>query len=267
MTTRKQRLTFIICTYALFWILILLIGVVIMTGLLPSEGAPMQLMVAVASWTPTIVLLILYRKINPGSTLKQFYKNAFKERINWKLIIVVTIVQLLVFIGAVSFVAITKEVSFDSILDLSISTLLLGFVWSLIQGATGEESGWRGFLQPSLEINNSVIKSSLITGIIWGFWHTPLWLMEGYNAIQLLTYIVGFLLSITSVSIIIGICYSRCKNLFVPMWIHFMFNFVLTVFTGNVLDLFIALVVLYIFAAAGYVIWHKRQVGNGFPAK
>ena len=143
----------------------------------------------------------------------------------------------------------------------------MGFVWTLIQGATGEESGWRGFLQPSLETNHGVIKSSLFTGIIWGFWHTPLWLMEGYNAVQLLMYILCFLLSITSVSVIIGVCYSRCKNLFVPMWIHFMFNFVLTGFMGNVLDLFIAFVVLYIFAAAGYVIWYKRRIVSGLPAE
>jgi len=266
MGNRKQNITFVICAYALFWITILLIGVVIMTGLLPSEGAPMQLMIAVASWTPTIVLLILFKKLFPGSSVKQFYKNAFKERLNCKLVIVVTIVQLLIFFGAVSIIALTKEASFSSLLDLSMQSIIMGVVWTLIQGATGEESGWRGFLQPSLEKTNSVIKSSLIIGIIWGFWHTPLWLMEGYGGIQLLMYIGGFLLAIVSVSIIIAICYSRCRNLFIPIWIHFMFNFALTGFIGNVLDLIIGLSMLYILAAVGYIVWYKRRDVNGLPS-
>ena len=46
--------------------------------------------------------------------------------------------------------------------------------------ALGEETGWRGFLYPALSIKYGRTKASLITGIIWGVWHTPINMM-GYN--------------------------------------------------------------------------------------
>lgn len=48
-----------------------------------------------------------------------------------------------------------------------------------IMGFFGEEYGWRGFLQRSLEQLGRV-KGTLLVGILWGIWHFPLILM-GYN--------------------------------------------------------------------------------------
>ena len=36
----------------------------------------------IGSWTPTFTLFILFKKLYPDSTIKEFYKNAFKERLN-----------------------------------------------------------------------------------------------------------------------------------------------------------------------------------------
>lgn len=73
----------------------------------------------------------------------------------------------------------------------SLNTLPVDAIWiTLIQGliagitinavaAFGEELGWRGFLL--LEFKNmSFAKASIIIGLIWGIWHTPLILM-GHN--------------------------------------------------------------------------------------
>lgn len=260
MTDRKKNVLFVVYAYAFFWVLLVIAGVLIMAGVLPSEGIPMNIATVLGSWTPTVALLVLFKKLFPGSSVKSFYKNVFKERLNLGLILFVTIVQVLIIVGAAGIVAFTKNVSLSSLFDLSLQTIGMGVFWSLIQGATGEESGWRGFLLPSIQKNSGVIKSSFIVGIIWMFWHAPLWLMSGYAGKDLIQYIFLFCISIISVAIIIGICYSRCKNLFIPIWIHFMFNFVLTMFTGNILDAMIWIAVLYIVAAAGYNVWHKSFV-------
>ena len=44
----------------------------------------------------------------------------------------------------------------------------------------GEEIGWRGYLYPELRKKYSPFKAHLITGFIWGLWHTPI-NMTGYN--------------------------------------------------------------------------------------
>jgi len=46
--------------------------------------------------------------------------------------------------------------------------------------AFGEEYGWRGYIQDLLLEKFSILKTLLITGVIWGLWHAPLIAM-GYN--------------------------------------------------------------------------------------
>ncbi|HYX48423.1 MAG TPA: CPBP family intramembrane glutamic endopeptidase [Ktedonobacteraceae bacterium] len=44
----------------------------------------------------------------------------------------------------------------------------------------GEEFGWRGYLLPRLSPLGGV-QAAIITGIVWGLWHTPVIVLNGYN--------------------------------------------------------------------------------------
>jgi len=61
------------------------------------------------------------------------------------------------------------------------SSLLLVPVLSVGIGLTavGEELGWRGYLHTALR-PLGVLRSQLVSGILWGVWHAPL-LLLGYN--------------------------------------------------------------------------------------
>jgi membrane protease YdiL (CAAX protease family) len=272
MTDKKKNIVFVVCTFAFFWgFLVVGIGGI---GSLIGEELLLKLFpfgVIIGAWAPNIALLVLFKILYPGSTVKEFIKNAFKERLNIKLLSAYTIVHLFVFVAAVSIVASIKEISFSGLFDLSLPVIGMGFVWTLTQGATGEEAGWRGFLQPSLEKKYSVIRSSIIIGIIWAFWHTPLWFVtSGYAGTELLWYIAVFIFQVMALSIMIGICYNRCKNLVVPIWIHFLSNFIFTVFAGDAGDFlhtFTCLTAFYIIAAAGYIIWFKKCIRKSTPVK
>ena len=262
MTHKRKSILYIICAYVFFWITFSLIGLVLISM---GEAAPafqesivFSFLVAFAAWTPTFALFFLFKKLFPGSSIKAFYKNAFRERLNLKLLLSVTLIQLAIFFGAVGITALTREVSFCSLLHITLPTLITGFFFTAIQGPTGEQSGWRGFLQPHMEQRFNVVKASIVVGVIWGFWHTPLWFTSGYMGLNLMLFIVAYMIGITCVAVVIGICYSHCKNLFVPMWIHFMFNFTLTIYTGELLVALAWLTVLYVPVTIGYIIWHKR---------
>lgn len=45
--------------------------------------------------------------------------------------------------------------------------------------ANGEEIGWRGYVLPRFQAQYNALVSSLILGVIWGFWHIPRYLGDG----------------------------------------------------------------------------------------
>jgi len=45
----------------------------------------------------------------------------------------------------------------------------------LIGGPLFEELGWRGFAQPRLQVRFGPMAASLILGLLWAFWHMPIW--------------------------------------------------------------------------------------------
>lgn len=44
----------------------------------------------------------------------------------------------------------------------------------------GEEFGWRGYLLPKLAPLGG-IRAAIIVGVIWGLWHAPVIILDGYN--------------------------------------------------------------------------------------
>jgi uncharacterized protein len=45
----------------------------------------------------------------------------------------------------------------------------------LLAGPLGEEIGWRGFALPRLQQFTGPVQASLILGLLWAFWHAPIW--------------------------------------------------------------------------------------------
>jgi membrane protease YdiL (CAAX protease family) len=89
----------------------------------------------------------------------------------------------------------------------------------------GEELGWRAYALNEKQKTSSPLASSLFIGVIWGFWHLPLWLLSGYSGGTLALYVASFLVGIISTSVLITFFYNRSGNILVAVWIHFLFNF------------------------------------------
>ena len=272
MTDKKKRIIYVICAYTFSWIAILLIGIVVLlAGDWFGESVFLQILTSLAAWTPTLALLVLFKKLYPNSSIKEFYKNAFRERLKLKMVLCTVAMQVLIVFGATGVFAFTNDIDFLSLLNLSLPALAIAFIWASISGATGEQSGWRGFLQPNMEKEHGIVKSSIFVGVIWGFWHAPLWFItSGYSGIYLVQFIIAYMVAIVSVAVIIGVCYKHCRNLFVPILIHFMFNFSFGRVTADAhgwLSIFTIVAVLYSLAAIGYVVWYRALGKKSFTAK
>jgi membrane protease YdiL (CAAX protease family) len=235
----------------------------IATFLLHGTPLVMSWLTAITAWTPTYVLLFMFRKLYPNSSIKAFYKSAFSEKLDLRLLGTTTFLQILVFIASAYIVSVQRDITAIDLFDFSFSTVTSALFFTLIQGPMGEESGWRGFLLPAIEKRMGVVKSSLVVSLIWSFWHAPIWFLgTDYSGVVLLKYIIVFVISITSIGFVMSICYYHCKNLFVPIWIHFLFNLFGQFYIGSMVDLVTWYAVFYLIMAVGFLVWYKKKLRN-----
>jgi hypothetical protein len=265
--TKNYMFLYIVYTYGLFALLLIVLGGI---GTILFNGTPlvMKWVVSITAWTPTYVFLLMFKKLYPDSTLKEFYKNAFSKKINIRLLATTTLIQTIIFLLSVYMISVQNGVSVFSLLNFSNEVIIPTLFIILIQGPTGEETGWRGYLQPAIEEKFGVVKGSLIVGLIWAFWHAPIWFLgTGYYGTELLKYIIVFFISIASLGFIIGLCYHYCKNLFIPIWMHFVLNFLSQTCTGSQLDMVTWYAVFYLITAIGFALYHKlrlrKRIMNG----
>jgi len=61
--------------------------------------------------------------------------------------------------------------------DVGIPILLLMQIYVVI----AEEFGWRGLAQPALQGHVNVLIAALIVGVMWTFWHLPMFFVKDSN--------------------------------------------------------------------------------------
>jgi membrane protease YdiL (CAAX protease family) len=145
-----------------------------------------------------------------------------------KIIIVKTLLSIIV---PLIIYSITFSIGKLSKIELQININFLYIIFNygiwIIFGAIGEEIGWRSFLQPMLDKKYPIIISSLIVGLIWGFWHIN-------HFINGPIFVFGFLLSTISYSIIIMFLLKNTEyNIIISSMFHASMNISFKIFLEN----------------------------------
>jgi uncharacterized protein len=93
-------------------------------------------------------------------------------------------------------------------------------------GPLGEELGWRGFLLPNLLKKYNDIFSSIILGVIWGFWHLPLFFIpEWRDGVPLQTFFFLYPVStILMAYFMTKVWHMTRQSVFMAIWIHGIIN-------------------------------------------
>ncbi|WP_245809013.1 CPBP family intramembrane glutamic endopeptidase [Shouchella patagoniensis] len=245
-----------------FWTYIALYGFILVIGLtmygLNAQPA-VEVLIVLSSWSATFVFVLMFRKIYPHRNLWNYIKSQFREKLSVLTVVCVVCIQSLLLIGVLFLSYIVWNVPISEQLTASWASLFLLFGYNFILGPLGEELGWRGFVLNELQKRVSPLKSALIIGILWGFWHLPLWLISGFTGLQLVQYIICFLGGIVAVSIIITAFYNINKNLIIPIIIHQLFNYSIAIQVGNVLHMLTITSILYVLVAMVMVLVNYKK--------
>jgi membrane protease YdiL (CAAX protease family) len=73
-----------------------------------------------------------------------------------------------------------------------VPAVLVTTAYMLIQVGIGEEIGWRGYALPKLQAGHSALLASVILGLIWVFWHLPVFFnpATGYSITPFWVFLV-----------------------------------------------------------------------------
>lgn len=253
---KRPIVSFIILTNLIFWPLFLLVGVTLMLGF---PKIVFDIMLCIASWSSTFAFIVLFRKIYPGLNFTAYVKEQFKNRLNFSVVTVVVCIQVLLAIVVIVIMASKSDGINSSFTISSFGMLLYIFFTNIFAGPLGEELGWRGFALNELQKKYSPLRSSVILGFWWGIWHLPVWLTTGFIGVNLIKYIVFFMMAIISISIVITAFYNLNKNLLIPIIIHQLFNFLMAIINGNVIELIKYYAILYSIVAIILMVLNPKK--------
>lgn len=114
---------------------------------------------------------------------------------------------------------------------VTLSMLFGKIFFQLFSGPVSEEAGWRGFALPRLQRKYNATISSLILGVIWTFWHLPLFFLTG--ATQMTIPFPLYLVLVLTLTFYMTWLYNNTRgSLVVTTLAHFSFNLTGTLITG-----------------------------------
>jgi len=185
-----------------------------------------RLLMLIGLWGPALSA-ILTAGITQGKVgLKDLFRRLLLWRVpgRWFLVVILGYPVLILLTGLL-FSQFTNEPirfnwsSWSMILALpSFSLLLQGYF-------ANEELGWRGFALPRMLGRWNALSSSIVLGVIWGFWHMPyFWGIKGIS--QPFPFHI-FLVYIVSISILMTWVFNHTKgSVLIAMIFHILINFI-----------------------------------------
>ena len=226
------------------------IALYVMGGFVPSGAA---------------VALIALKEGRRG--LGELWRRMIQFRIGWRMYVAAVAI---VVIGAACQIGLNNLLggTFDVKLFL---TQLPSFLPLLILGPLSEELGWRGYAQDRLQARWSPQVASIILGIVWAFWHLPLFFIPGTSQHELGVPFIGFFFSIVSMSLLFGWLHNHTGG---SVWTAIFFHWIYTyagqvVATGvrrNTLFNWLEYAPYVLMAMLVFIVWSRETRSARFAA-
>ena len=141
--------------------------------------APASFMVLVGIGTfsgPTVSALVVTAATEGGAGIVRLLRRIVQWRVGlaWYLFAFVGLPAIET-LGTIAIPGALASVTPIDVLPELMSAAVFFVYPALLAGPLGEEIGWRGVALPRLQQLHGPVKASLILGVLWAFWHAPIW--------------------------------------------------------------------------------------------
>jgi membrane protease YdiL (CAAX protease family) len=198
---RHPLITFFVLTYALSWVLWL--PLVVLRDTFPA--APGLVLVLLGSAVPSLLAIVLTAIVFGRGSLRELLGGLLIWRVDLRWYLVAVLGPVALAGGIVAFNVLLGGPAIS--INVPLLAVVITLAFHIFPGsALGEEIGWRGYALPRLQARRSALSASLILGVIWAFYHLPLFFTG--QAFRSPSILVPFAISGIALSIILTWVYN-----------------------------------------------------------
>jgi len=170
-------------------------------------------------FVPSSVALFLTWKKEGKVGLAELGRRIVKFNIGWRWYLAIFSIVVIGSLGQLLIIRIL-EIAFDySYFIRQIGSLIP----LIILGPLSEEIGWRGYALDRLQTKWNALVSSLIIGVVWGFWHLPLFYIVGTSQNILEIPFLSFLCGVTALSVLYTWLHNNTNG---SIWAAILFHWI-----------------------------------------
>lgn len=224
---------FVICAYALTWIL-LAPWFYVFNVKYEGEMQPwMWAWVPFAffgGWGPTLAAILVTARAQGRHGLRELLRSATAWRVPARWYVIAGVFPPAV--TALSLLVVDRGFAtlgdFDA--GAALAALPVVYLTALPFGPLGEELGWRGLALPNLMLRYGPVVASLVLGVVWTFWHVPMMLWSPGASIPSFMGLSAFAVAVylaqmTSVTLLMTWLFLRTQgSVLLAVLAHLTFN-------------------------------------------
>lgn len=175
-----------------------------------------------ATFGPALSAILLTAAISGKAGLREFFSRVVKWRVGIRFYLAVTLLPLAIHLLPYG-IAVLLGGELPTFASVSLLTGFGIFFNNFFRSGGQEELGFRGFAQPGLRQKFGPISTSLIIGVLWFFWHLPLYVWIP-SASQYGSSLILGLTAQVAVTFLFTWVYDSTESILMAMLLHASIN-------------------------------------------
>jgi membrane protease YdiL (CAAX protease family) len=167
---------YFVLTFVFSW-MVWMLPLLASRGFLSMSGAMQMSGVVVGSFGPFVAAWVSLYRDGGWPAMRDFAKRCWRYRIGWIYLLAALLLVPLIGLGAASVHARWGGPALALAMPLGQIPLMF-LVLFFVGGSVNEEFGWAYAIE-RLQARHRWLSAAVILGVIWGFWHLPLFFIVG----------------------------------------------------------------------------------------